>query len=42
MTQIDAAAVAPRLRAIEGSATLTMVLSSTDMAIASTIAAIAQ
>ena len=42
MTQIDAAAVAWKWRAIEGNATLTMVLSSTDIAIASTIAAIAQ
>jgi len=34
--------VAPKSRAIEGSAMLTMVLSSTDIAIASAMAAIAQ
>jgi len=41
-TQIEAADVAPKSRAMEGSAMLTMVLSSTDIAIASKMAAIAQ
>ena len=42
MTQIEAAELAPKSRAMVGRATLTMVESSTDMAIASAIAAIAQ
>jgi hypothetical protein len=42
MTQMEAALLARKLRAMEGSATFAMLLSSTDMVIASSVTPIAQ